>query len=400
MDRSILHCDCNGFFASVESVLAPSLRDVPMAVCGDERERHGIVLAKNELAKKYGIVTAETVYSAKKKCPGLVICPPHYEAYVDFSKRVNGIYLEYTDLVEPFGIDESWLDVTASRRVFGTGEKIADEIRRRVREEVGITISVGVSFNKTFAKLGSDYKKPDATTVISRENFKSIVHPLPVGDLLFVGKNTARELATVGIRTIGDLASVDPIILERRLGKAAYMLTKYARGEDDSPVTPDSRDSTKSIGNGYTFRHDLMTIDECRTGIDILCEEIGTKLRAREVQCSTVILTIKDSFLHSVQRQRPLSSPTDISEEIAREALSLLKDNWRENYGIRMLTVTVSGLVQNQVQNVQFDLFDDEEERKKNRVKEETMDIIRQKFGGASIVRGSALDNDLGIIKK
>ena len=384
----------------METVLDPSLRDVPMAVCGDEQERHGIILAKNELAKKYGIVTAETVYSARKKCPGLVTRAPHYDAYVDFSKRANAIYLEYTDLVEQFGIDESWLDVTASLRLFGSGERIADEIRRRVREEIGITVSVGVSFNKTFAKLGSDYKKPDATTVISRDNFKKIVHPLPVGDLLFVGKSTVRELATLGIRTIGELASVDPIILERRLGKAAYVLTKYARGEDDSPVTPDSHDKAKSIGNGYTFRHDLTTLEECRAGIDFLCEEIGTKLRLKGLCCSTVALTIKDNFLHSVQRQRPLPSPTDISEEIAREAFHLLRDNWRENYPIRMLTVTVTSLESKDLQCMQIDLFGEGDERKKSRAKEETVDIIRQKFGGASIVRGSTLDTDIGISKK
>ena len=193
-ERVILHCDCNSFFASVETVFHSEYRDVPMAVCGSTEERHGIVLAKNELAKKYGVKTAETVYSAKKKCPSLVIAPPHHELYSEFSERVNAIYAKYTDMIEPFGIDESWLDVTASRKLFGTGEEIAEMIRKDVKETIGITVSIGVSFNKVFAKLGSDYKKPDAITVISESNFKNIVYPLPVGDLLFIGKKTEQVL--------------------------------------------------------------------------------------------------------------------------------------------------------------------------------------------------------------
>ena len=189
MDRTILHCDCNGFYASVECYFHPELKKVPMAVCGDPESRHGIILAKNELAKGYGVITAETVWQAKRKCPSLVLVPPRRKDYVAFSRRINAIYQEYTDLVEPFGIDESWLDVTASRRLFGDGKTIADTLRRRIREEVGVTISVGVSFNKVFAKLGSDYQKPDATTIIDRENFRQIVWPLPVEALLFVGKS-------------------------------------------------------------------------------------------------------------------------------------------------------------------------------------------------------------------
>ena len=197
-DRVILHCDCNSFFASVETALNPEYRNVPMAVCGSEENRHGIVLAKNELAKKYGIVTAETVYSAKKKCPSLVIAKPHYSEYSRYSRMVNDIYARYTDIIEPFGIDESWLDVTASQKIFGSGMDIAERIRAEVKSEIGITVSIGVSFNKVFAKLGSDYKKPDAITEIDEENFKRIVYPLNVADLLFVGKKTAEALASLG----------------------------------------------------------------------------------------------------------------------------------------------------------------------------------------------------------
>ena len=254
MERVILHCDCNNFFASVETLLNPSYRGIPMAVCGSQEDRHGIVLAKNEEAKKYGIKTAETVFSAKKKCPYLVIASPHYDEYEKYSMKLNAIYGEYTDKVEPFGIDESWLDVTASRRLFGTGEEIAELIRQRVKNEIGVTVSIGVSFNKVFAKLGSDYKKPDAITAISKENFRQIVFPLPVSDLLFVGKKTTEELEKIGIRTIGDLASTSKDMLRYKLGKMGDMLYDYANGLDSSPVGSGINREAKSISNGFTFR--------------------------------------------------------------------------------------------------------------------------------------------------
>ena len=256
-DRVILHCDCNNFFASVECLRDPTLRDVPMAVCGSVEDRHGIVLAKNELAKRYGIKTAETVYSARRKCPSLVICPPHHGEYARVSRAVNEIYLRFTDLCEPFSIDESWLDVTGSRNLFGDGMAIARAIAEAVRTEIGITLSIGVSFNKTYAKLGSDYKKPDAITYVGRENYRDILFPLPVEDMLFVGERTAEILRRSGIRTIGDLAAASPAYLVSRLGKVGEQLGAAARGEDTSRVIPESeREEVKSVGNGMTFRRD------------------------------------------------------------------------------------------------------------------------------------------------
>ena len=218
MERVILHCDQNCFFASVELLSHPDLRDVPMAVCGDPASRHGIILAKNEPAKRFGIQTAETVWQARRKCPSLVLLPPHHKLYREYSVRVNELYGQYTDLVEPFGIDESWLDITGSMHLFGGDPvAIADELRRRVREELGLSISVGVSFNKIFAKLGSDYKKPDATTLISPENWQEIVWPLPVGAMLFVGRSAQRTLAQYGVETIGQLAACRPEMIEKLL---------------------------------------------------------------------------------------------------------------------------------------------------------------------------------------
>ena len=278
MKRVILHSDCNSFFASVETALNPEYRGVPMAVCGSVEARHGIVLAKNEIAKKFGVQTAETVYSAKKKCPGLVMASPHYDEYEKYSRAVNDIYRQYTDAVEPFGIDESWLDVTHSERLFGSGLEIAERIRREVKEKLGITVSIGVSFNKAFAKLGSDYKKPDAITVIDENNFRDIVYPLPANTLLYVGEKTKTVMSRLGIKTIGDIANADLALLRLHFGKMADVLHSYALGEDDSPVlSEEMRAERKSIGNGFTFKHDLVSIEEIKLGIEYLAEELGQK---------------------------------------------------------------------------------------------------------------------------
>ena len=281
-DRVILHCDLNCFFASVELLSHPDLRDIPTAVCGDPASRHGIILAKNEPAKRLGIQTAETIWQAKKKCPGLVLLPPHHGLYREYSRRVNAIYEQYTDLVEPFGIDESWLDITGSMHLFGGDPKaIADALRRRLRQELGLTISVGVSFNKVFAKLGSDYKKPDATTVISRENWQDIVWPLPVGDLLFVGRAAGRVLHQYGLETIGQLAACSPQMLETLLGKLGLQLHEYANGLDGSPVRPaGQQEPVKSVGNGTTFPKNLTRWEEVQRGLAVLSDS-GAVLRRR-----------------------------------------------------------------------------------------------------------------------
>ena len=398
MKRVILHCDCNSFFASVEEALNPALKAVPMAVCGSVEARHGIVLAKNELAKKYGIQTAETVFSAKKKCPSLVTVPPHHTLYHEYSVRVNEIYKRYTDMVEPFGIDESWLDVTKSARFFGTGEEIAERIRNEVKREIGITVSVGVSFNKVFAKLGSDYKKPDAITLINEENFKSIVYPLPVASLLFVGKRTEEGLLRMGIRTVGELAEASEAMLVSRFGKAGEQLSKYARGLDDSPVVSVPED-VKSVGNGFTFKHDIVTLDDARIGIDYLADEIGTRLREKGVVAATVMLSIKNEYFSVIQRQKALHSPTDISREIATAAYEILRECWNEGNPIRMLTVTATNLTHKEYLTEQLDIFGDNKEQRRAKVKkkEETVDKIRQKYGSTAILSGSVISSDLGI---
>jgi DNA polymerase-4 len=385
----------------VETALNPAYKDVPMAVCGSEEDRHGIVLAKNEIAKKYGIQTAETIYSAKKKCPGLVIAEPHYDRYVEYSRRVNEIYARYTDIIEPFGIDESWLDVTASYKLFGSGEEIAERIRNEVKTELGITVSIGVSFNKTFAKLGSDYKKPDAVTVINEENFRSIVYPLPVSDLLFVGKKTAERLLQMNVRTVGDLARASLPLLEYNFGKQGILIHRCATGEENSPVTVPT-DEVKSIGRGCTFRRNLVTREECYIGLLHLCEQIGEQMRSKELVGSTVALKIKDEYLVSIQRQKMLASPTDLSKEILSCAYEILCEQWKSGKPIRMLTVTVSGLMRKNESASQISMF--EEPGQKNNEKEEkiekTKDMIRQKFGSSAIFAGSVMEDDIGLYRK
>lgn len=395
MDRVILHCDCNGFFASVEAALNPALKNVPMAVGGSMEARHGIILAKNELAKKYDIRTAETIYSAKKKCPDLVIVPPHHDLYEEYSQRVNAIYLEYTDLVEKFGIDESWLDVTGSQKLFGSGKEIASALRKRVREEIGITISVGVSFNKVFAKLGSDYKKPDATTVISRENYKDIVYPLPVGDLLFVGRKTREALAKLHIKTIGDLAHANEEKLIKLLGKQGKMIYRYARGEDNSPVDPHANDEVKSVGNGMTFRRDLIGEKDILCGISHLSESIAVRMRKKGVKCTVVQVTIKDPGLVSIQRQEKLPSPTNLAKDITDKAMEIIRHSWNMKNPIRMLTVTGGGIVpEDSVQQISF--FDELKSSKRENL-EKALDKIRDKYGSDSVKNANVINNDIGI---
>ena len=393
MERVILHCDQNCFFASVELLSHPDLRDVPMAVCGDPASRHGIILAKNEPAKRFGIQTAETVWQARRKCPGLVLLPPHHKLYREYSVRVNELYGQYTDLVEPFGIDESWLDITGSMHLFGGDPvAIADELRRRVREELGLSISVGVSFNKIFAKLGSDYKKPDATTLISPENWQEIVWPLPVGAMLFVGRSAQRTLAQYGVETIGQLAACRPEMLEKLLGKLGRQMHEYANGLDRSPVRPQAeREPVKSVGNGTTFPHDLTRGEEVRAGLAALSDSVAMRLRRQGLYCSGVQVTIKDSSFRSISRQKRLESPTRLMKDIQRAAMELTRSAWRAPTPIRMLTVTALHITESAESFEQLDLLgagravsDARQEKLESAVR-----AIRDKFGDGSITFGS-----------
>ena len=397
MDRVILHCDMNGFFASVELLSHPELRDRPMAVCGSPDKRHGIILAKNEPAKKAGVVTAETVWQALKKCPDLQFVPPHMSKYKHYSRLINEIYQRFTDMVEPFSIDESWLDVTASQSLFGSGREIADTIRETVKKELGLTLSAGVSFNKIFAKMGSEYKKPDATTLITRENFKEILWPLPARDMFFVGKATARKLSESGIKTIGDIAVADPGVLERMLGKQGRQLWEYTNGMDNSPVARIGEgEKIKSVGNGVTFTRDLITEDDIITAVTSLSDTVAGRLRRYGMKACGVKVDIKDPYFKVISRQKQLFSPTNLAGELAKNALDIIHTSWKKGSPIRMLTITGINLT-DEVFDEQLSLFGiSGDDRQKGEQIERTMDEVRKKYGSSSIGFAAVLDNDIG----
>ncbi len=389
MDRVILHCDLNSFFASVELLDRPELRDRPVAVCGDPQSRHGIILAKNEPAKRFKIQTAETVWQARKKCPELVLLPAHHEKYHHYSKLVNAIYGRYTDLVEPFSVDESWLDVTGSLHLFHTdGKGLADRIRREIREELGLTVSVGVSFNKVFAKMGSDYKKPDATTVITRENYQDLLFPLPVGDLLFAGKASVRTLDEYGVRTIGDLARYDRETLIRLLGKQGGTLHDYATGEENSPVIPVSQmPGPKSVGNGLTFPKNLQGWEELKAGVSLLADEVAVRLRQLDMKCATVSVTVRDPDFRDISRQKGLDTPTYLAREITQAVMELLEKAWNPRAPVRALTVTAQNLLPADQATEQLDLLTPDAVPRRDKVEklERAMDGIRGKYGKKAI---------------
>lgn len=368
-----------------------------MAVCGDPENRHGIVLAKNELAKRYGIVTAETVWQAKRKCPELVMVQPHYERYEDFYQRINAIYCEYTDRVEPFSIDESWLDVTGSRLLFGDGKTIADTLRHRVREELGLTISVGVSFNKALAKMGSDYRKPDATTVFSKGNYRELLYPMPVSNLIFAGRSTTETLARMGIKTIGDLACSDRVCMVSALGKLGGQLHDYANGYDPTPVRlfSDKR-QIKSCGNGTTFPQDLEMAEQLHNGLLYLVEPVAARLRSHGLQCKTVHITIKLPSLKTVSHQRTLPHATSVTTELYEGALAALHECWKEGTPVRSLTVTATKLCEGE-EAQQLDLFEDcDEKHEQLATLDTTVDALRDRFGKHAVKRLAILHKENG----
>ena len=392
MERVILHCDLNAFYASVELLAYPELRGQPVAVCGDPESRHGIILAKNEAAKRFGVKTAETIWQARQKCPELVLLPPHREQYRQYSRRMNEIYGQYTDLVEPFGIDESWLDITGSMHLFGNdAAAIADAIRARAARELGLTLSVGVSFNKVFAKLGSDYRKPDATTVISPENWREMVWPLPVGSLLYAGPAAQRALGQYGVRTIGQLANVEPARPEHLLGKLGSQLWEYANGLDKSPVRPQHvKEPVKSVGNSCTFPENLTTRAQIRRGTAMLCDSVAGRLREQGLYCGAVQIGLKDAAFHSLSRQKQLPASTHLMRELLDAAMELIDRTWKPPTPIRLINVTALALTDRRETYEQLDLLAPQrtEESAKLERLESAIDSLRKKYGSQVISFG------------
>lgn len=384
MERSVLHCDANKFYASVECLYHPEIRDKPVVVGGSEETRHGIVLTGNEKAKKlYGIKTGMSLADARQLCPKLIVMPPNYPRYIRFSKMLRRIYSDYTDMIEPFGLDECWLDVTGSRLLFGSPEEIAEDIRKRVKFELGITVSVGVSWNKIFAKLGSDYKKPDAVTIINKNSYKKIVYPLPVSDLLMVGPATTRKLKNHGIYTIGELADTPPEMLAAFLGKMGYVLHSFANGYENAPVgVSGSTPLIKSVGNGITAPRDLMNEEDIKSVQYVLAESVARRLREQGLKGRVVSIGVRDKNLFSFTRQSKLSSATNDTRKLQSTALKLFNSNYSFETmpPVRALTVSVSELC-DENDSFQLDMFEDNELAERLDRLNHVVDGLKDRFG-------------------
>ena len=391
MGRHILHVDANAFYASVEQQRRPELRDKPVAVCGSQEERHGIVLTASYPAKRRGVKTGMAIWQARQYCPELVVLPPDMSEYMRISRLARNIYERYTDQVEPFGLDEAWLDITGSTAVFGSPMAIAREISERVKYELGITVSIGVADNKVTAKLGSDYKKPDAITRIGQDNYAEIVYPLPVEDLLYVGPATSRKLRSVGISTIGKLAETPDDFLQGRLGKMGLILGSFAKGLDISPVLrTDHVSAIKSVGNSATTPRDLVNEDDIQLMLLLLSESVCARMRELASKCTVVEISVRNTDLRSFTRQRKLLAPTCSSLEMAQVALELFRAHYYWEQPVRSIGVRGAGLVEAAGYG-QYSLFPDDVKREKRERIDETVDRIRSRFGYTSVQRAAIL---------
>lgn len=392
-DRVIFHVDCNKFFASVECLHRPEIRKLPVAVGGSVEKRHGIVLTANQIAAAHGVKTAEPLWQALQKCPNLIIVPPNYPLYVRFSGLVKNICKEYTDKVESFGLDESWLDVSDNVRDFVEAEVLAHKIKERIKFELGITVSIGVSWNKVFAKLGSDYKKPDAVTVFTRDNFREKIFPLPCRDLLYVGPATEKKFKVRGIFTIGDIVKAGPDTLCSFLGKNGLMLYSFAAGLEDTPVRDVCTErGVKSVGNSVTAPRDLVSVEDVKLTFTVLCETVARRLRDQGLRAGRVGISVRDSNLHTFTRQMGLPSPTASAEALTEAAMKLFCSDLEEPFRLRSIGICAGDLCDADC-TVQFDLFGEVKKNERAEKLEKTVDILKGRFGGDCIKRASTMSD-------
>lgn len=393
MSRVILHVDANSYYASVECLYNPDIRDKPVAVGGDEEARHGIILTKNQIAKRYGVQTGEAIWQAKQKCPGLICIPADYALYIRFSQKMRQIYTQYSDRVESFGLDEAWIDLSNPRYTIADGEKQAHEIRVRIKEELGITVSVGVSYNKIFAKLGSDMKKPDAVTVLTENDYQEKAWPLSVEELLYVGRSTRRKLADVNIHTIGDLAHADTQLINWKLGKNGLTLKAFANGFDTSPVMPvDYTAAIKSVGNSTTLPYDLANMDDAKCTYYLLAESVAARLRENGFRTRCVSISARNTDLVTTGCQRTLPKATNLTDEIAHMTMELFCERYARGFPFRSVGVSCSMLVPD-TDPVQLDLLGNEEKRMRTETLERSVDDLRRRYGHQVIQRGVVLAN-------
>lgn len=390
-ERVILHADLNHCYAQIEEMLNPACREVPMAVGGDEKARHGIILAKNLKAKPFGIKTGEPIRDALKKCPDLFIIPPHMNQYQYYTEEVKNIYREYSDKVESFGLDEAWIDVTGSLKLFGTGKQIAKVIQERVLDELGLTVSIGVSFNKVFAKLGSDMIKPSGLVVIDKNNYKDIAWSLPVEDLIMVGRATKDKLNKMNIYTIGDLAETPLRTLEKKFGKVGAMLWSYANGSENSKVSEVGyKTPPKSIGNSWTTPKDITNFKEAKIVYERLANSVACRLREEGYKGNVVHISIRDKKLDACTRQIKIDHYTDTAKEILQVAMNLLDENWNRQIPLRSIGIGITEL-KPFTTHTQYDLFGEVQEREQETKIEVVVEAIRSKFGFFKVDRCSSL---------
>ncbi len=399
MSKVVLHADLNNFYASVACIVHPDWRELPLAVCGDPTLRHGIVLAKNMPAKRNGVITGQAIWQARQTCPDLHTIPPDFESILHYSGTVRRIFARYTNRVQPFGADEAWLDISGPGVEIGDGLRIANHLRHTVREETGLTISVGVSDNRVFAKLGSDLKKPDGVSVVCEQNRKTVLDPLPVSDLLFIGRATTRKLQAIGIFTIGQLAAADPGALKALFGKNGLMLSGFAHGNDASAViAEDAKPKIKSIGNSITAAHDIQTPHDARITLYGLCESVASRLRKHHFTGSVIQISIRSTQLDWIQRQRKLDYTTNCSFDIFKVSYELLNENWQPGTPLRSLGVSVSQLVPAGML-MQLSFLPEDAARQRQEILEQTIDDIRDRYGHFAIQRAIMLyDRALGKI--
>lgn len=386
MERVILHSDLNSFYASVECLYNRAIADKPVSVCGSVDERHGIVLASNPIAKKFGIKTGDAVWQAKQKCRELVVVQPNMDRYVKFSKAAREIYSDYSPCVMPYGLDENWLDLTGTGHLFGDGTTAANTIRERIKRELGVTVSIGVSFNKSLAKLGSDYKKPDAVTSITKANFKEIVWPLPASDLLFCGRATTEKLHAIGVDTIGQLAKTPTDVIKRRLGVNGLMLWRYANGIDNDPVTNVGYTPVvKSVGNSTTTPRDMETAEEIRVTTMLLAESVAERLRGHRLKCQVVQVSLRYTNLTWFERQTKLDFPCCTAQRIGDTATKLIQKHWT-GWPLRSLGVRGCDLITDEFP--QLSLLPEMQKEQKQEDLEIAVQNLRKRFGHFAVQRG------------
>ena len=394
MRRVILHSDLNCYYASVEMMEHPELRGKAIAVCGSTEDRHGIVLTKSYPAKAMGVKTGSAIWQAKQVCPNLIIVPPHYDLYLKMSRIVRAIYARFSNDIEPFGMDECWVDVSRIAPTVEHGRIIAEEIHEIIKEETGLTVSIGVSFSKIFVKLGSDMKKPDAVTMLDEHNYRDKVWPLPASELLYVGPATTKKLALMNIHTIGELAQADRSLIAGKLGKNGMILWLFANGRDGARVMPQEFVAPiKSVGHGTTCVVDLESDYAVWRVLYELAQDVGHRLRENELAARGVQITVKDKELGWRQYQAPLHFPTQSPLEIAQTGYALFRSHYRWEKSVRALTIRGINL-ESERQPVQLDVFNDWAKREKRDAAEKAVEEIRHRFGYRAI-RAASLMGDL-----